>query len=133
MPAKKSRKKPVNSKTIVNSDPNKPGSTGILKNRGVLIILSEKKFGKSFVLKNPLTIIGRSDKCHIKLDDELLSREHCRITLEENGMFFIEDLSPKNPSFINSKKVKKKASIFYADRIVAGSTIFRFFLEEELE
>ncbi|MBN1522887.1 MAG: FHA domain-containing protein [Spirochaetales bacterium] len=132
MPAKKTQKNISRVKTVVNKDPHQPGAAGILKRRGVLVILSENKFGKSFVLKKPEIILGRSDKCTIKIEDELLSREHCRIT-NESEMFYIEDLSPTNPSFVNSKKVKKKMMIHYADRIVAGGTIFRFFLEEELE
>jgi len=120
-------------KTQINQDPRRPGSSGILNRRGVLIILSHDAFGKSFVLKKQRTVIGRSDKCDIILEDPMLSREHCAISVDENGLFFIEDRNPTNPSFINAGELKKKSMIRYADRIMVGGTIFRFFLEEAVE
>ncbi|RPJ08745.1 MAG: FHA domain-containing protein [Spirochaetaceae bacterium] len=133
MPSKKTKKTGRNVSTVVNQDHRRPASSGILNRRGVLVILSHNKFGRAYVLKKPVTTIGRSDKCDIVLEDPMLSRVHCTITVDETGLFYIEDKSPTNPSFINSHEVKKKSMIHYADRIVTGETIFRFFLEEAVE
>jgi cell division protein FtsW len=106
---------------------------GLLKNRGLLVVVSENLFGKSYMIKESMTIIGRRTKCDVQLPDPLVSKVHCVITADEDGHFFLEDLDSKNSTFLNKKAVKKKTQVLYGDRIVVGNTIIRFFLEEKVE
>jgi pSer/pThr/pTyr-binding forkhead associated (FHA) protein len=106
---------------------------GRLRNRGLLVVVSENFFGRCFVIRESMTIVGRRAKCDIQIGDPLVSKVHCVITADNEGNFFIEDLDSKNSTFLNKKPVKKKIPVLYGDRIVIGNTIMRFFLEERVE
>lgn len=86
----------------------------------------------TIVLDKPETRIGRQEDCDLVLDDPLISREHCEISTDEDGDFFIRDLGSKNSTYVNKNAVRKKRRIFYGDRISLGDTILRFFLEEKI-
>jgi pSer/pThr/pTyr-binding forkhead associated (FHA) protein len=107
-------------------------AAGKLVNRGVLVILSKKLFGKSYILNRSVNIIGRRDDCDIEIPDPLISNRHCRI-LYENGHFLIDDLESTNSTYLNNKLLKKPALLTYGDRIIIGNTILRFFYEEEFD
>ncbi len=119
--------------TVLSGDRRKVASAGVLKRRGVLVVVSRDGFGTSFVVRKPDMTVGRRGDCDISLEDELLSRRHCRITVDDKGNFFIEDLSSTNATWLNSDKLKEKSPLRYGDRLLIGNTILRFFLEEEVE
>ena len=118
--------------TEIQSDRRKPRPAGILGSRGVLVVLSRKLFGTSHVIEFPSTVIGRQDDCDFPIQDPQMSRRHLRVTVED-GDFYAEDLDSTNGTTLNAKKLEKKSRILYGDRIVAGGTILRFFVEEEIE
>jgi hypothetical protein len=121
------------SDTVVSGDRRKLSSAGVLRRRGVLVVVSRDGFGSSFVVKKPEMVIGRRGGCDVRIEDELLSRQHCRITVDEKGNFYIEDLSSTNATWLNAEKLKEKSALRYGDRILIGNTILRFFLEEAAE
>lgn len=49
-------------------------------------------------------IIGRSPKCDIVIPHDGVSRQHCRIDLE-NGEFFVTDLASTNGVMIDGRKI----------------------------
>jgi pSer/pThr/pTyr-binding forkhead associated (FHA) protein len=106
--------------------------TGVLIKKGLLVVVSDNLFGSCFVVDRPNILIGRSSDCHIVIQDPLVSREHCRITIDADGNFHIQDLDSKNSTYLNKKPLKKKRQLFYGDRMLLGDTILRFFLEEEV-
>jgi pSer/pThr/pTyr-binding forkhead associated (FHA) protein len=108
-------------------------SSGILSTKGVLLILSENYLGKSFVLDKKETIVGRDETCDITIDDPLISKKHCRITLTDEGHYHIEDLDSTNSTYLNGKLLKKTGHVSYGDRIIIGDTILRFFHQEKFE
>lgn len=55
--------------------------------------------------------LGRSNENDIMLDDNSVSRRHCRIT-NKNGRFFIEDLKSTNGTLVNGKKIDGEMEIF---------------------
>ncbi len=78
-------------------------------------------------------MLGRQEDCDCLIDDPLLSRHHCRVSVDEKGDFWLEDLGSTNSTFLNSRKLLEKGRLQYGDRIVIGNTILRFYLEEEME
>ena len=112
---------------------NKITNKSFLLNRGVLLVLTSNFLGLTFVIEKPANSIGRSDDNDIIIKDPAISKEHCRIILDENNCFFIEDLHSKNSTYLNGKELKKKTEIFYGDKIIIGETVLRFYLEEKLE
>jgi len=118
--------------TLYNLDTRKPSGTGILGRRGLLVVVSGKSLGKTLVLSKGEKIIGRRDDCDLVISDELLSRQHCKITTTENQEHFIEDLDSTNSTWLNSKQLNGRIQLHYGDRILIGRTILRFLLEEEI-
>ncbi|MBP7552726.1 MAG: FHA domain-containing protein [Spirochaetes bacterium] len=115
------------------NDINKLQFSSLLSKKGILLVLSPNFLGKSFIIDSRRLIIGRGNGCDFIIKDPLISKEHCRITIDENEKFFIEDLLSTNSTFINGKELKKKTQLAYGDRITMGKTILRFFLEEKSE
>ncbi len=111
----------------------KPKISSFLEKKGVLLILSSNFLGKTFIIEKDKVLIGRSESADFCIKDPLISKEHCLITVTEDGKFFIEDLNSTNSTFLNGKEVKKKTQIFYGERIVIGETIIRFYLEERID
>jgi pSer/pThr/pTyr-binding forkhead associated (FHA) protein len=108
-------------------------SAGLLKGNAVLLILSENFLGKSFILSKSESIIGRDKDCDFHIDDPLISKRHCKIVLNSDGHYHVEDLESTNSTYLNGTLLKKPISINYGDRIIIGDTIIRFFHEERFE
>lgn len=112
---------------------NKITNKSLLLNRGALLALTSNFLGTGFVVEKNVNSIGRGEDNDIVIKDPAISKEHCRILIDENSRFFLEDLHSKNATYLNGKELKKKTEIFYGDKIVIGETILRFYLEEKLE
>ena len=118
--------------TQISTDPQKFSYSASLGRKGLLVVMSRAGFGITFVIDRPSVVLGRQKDCEFVIDDPLLSRRHCLITVDKDGDFCIEDLNSTNATMLNSRKLKKKTRLQYGDRIVLGNTILRFYLEEEL-
>ena len=119
-------------RTTMQTDPRKPGAAGILGSQGILLVLSHNLFGRSHVIAGPATVVGRQEDSDFAIPDPLMSRRHFRVTVE-NGAFYVEDLGSTNGTTLNARKLEKRSRILYGDRLVAGGTILRFFVEEDVE
>jgi pSer/pThr/pTyr-binding forkhead associated (FHA) protein len=58
---------------------------------------------QEFDLPRGATIIGRSLECHLTIDDPLVSRQHARITVGDDGAQ-IEDVGSRNGVRVNGAK-----------------------------
>ena len=65
--------------------------------------------------------IGRSAQNDLVLKDGMLSRRHCRITLQEGGPV-VSDLATVNGTFVNGAQISADAALRPGDRIVVGET-----------
>ena len=73
-------------------------------------------------------IIGRDTGNDIQIDNIAVSREHARIIKGPN-YYFIEDMSSKNGTFVNGKKINKKF-LKEDDEITIGKHSLQNVLEE---
>lgn len=48
----------------------------------------------------PQTLVGRSPECHLRIATPLVSRRHCRFTLQSDGVY-IEDLASANGTLLD--------------------------------
>ena len=77
--------------------------------------------GKNFDLGQELTI-GRSDKCHIILDDTYVSQVHARI-FAKGDSYYLEDLGSTNGTYLNRKRVGGTTELQRGDRVKIGKTM----------
>ncbi|MEE6251195.1 MAG: FHA domain-containing protein [Bdellovibrionota bacterium] len=83
--------------------------------------------GKAIKLLKPRIVIGRNPNCDLVLNDNRCSRKHAAILLEENGVF-VENLNPKNKTYIHGQEIQKFALI-PGTEIQCGDTSLFFQLE----
>jgi pSer/pThr/pTyr-binding forkhead associated (FHA) protein len=104
-----------------------------LESRLVLLVLSRNFFGRSFVVDSLPTVVGRHDDCDFVIRDPYMSNRHFRLDGDDDGMVMITDLHSSNFTYLNERRLTEASTILYGDRILAGETIFRLFMEEELK
>lgn len=71
-------------------------------------------------------VIGRDDAAALWIDDDLVSRRHARIVVDETGAV-LEDLGSKNGTRLRGKRIRSPARLVDEDLITIGpaSMIFR--------
>lgn len=69
-------------------------------------------------------VIGRSKSCDIRLGDEFISAEHCKVYFE-SGYFFIEDLNSTNGTFIDGAQIERKAIFEPGQNIQIGVSVMK--------
>ncbi len=76
-------------------------------------------------LTGPL-VIGRSPDCDIVVRDIILSRHHCRLGIDDQGTWTVQDLGSKNGTWINGEQVQY-AVLKDGTSIRLGKTTVRFY------
>lgn len=67
--------------------------------------------------------MGRAPRADFVVDAALVSRVHCRFTLDQANQLEIEDLGSTNGTFLNGKKVTK-ANLSDGDTLTIGRVKF---------
>ena len=58
-------------------------------------------------------VIGRRRSCHLVIDDDLVSRTHARLHLQNSDRLLIADLGSRNGVFINGKRIGTDARVLH--------------------
>ena len=85
--------------------------------------------GRSIVLEQPETIIGRDPKCGIWFDVPGVSRRHASIRLISNGVLttaVLEDLASTNGTFVNDRPVSSPVTLADGQTIRLGEATLTF-------
>ena len=104
------------------------------KPSGTELSESELRFGLRFISgkyqggEYPLAdgqeiVVGRSSELDMVLVEEMVSRKHARITLND-GVISIEDLGSTNGTFVNGEKVER-GTLKEGDRVLIGTNILK--------
>ncbi len=124
---------PTSPNTLTEAGVGKLKSAGRLGRSGLLVVVSRNQFGQSCVMPDTPLVVGRQTDCDLVIHDPLLSRRHFQVTRDADGEYLLEDLGSKNATFLNARQVQAPERLHYGDRIVAGDTVLRFLLEEQVE
>ncbi len=76
------------------------------------------------------TIVGRSEKCDLRLVDGMVSRNHC-IILTEGKRSIVKDLESRNGTWVNGRRIKNRRQIKKGDIIQVGPFRLVFIPEPE--
>lgn len=69
-----------------------------------LKVLRGKSEGREIRVTGPKFIIGRDEKCNLRPRSEVISRQHCEISLDDAVK--VRDLGSRNGTFVNDTPVK---------------------------
>jgi pSer/pThr/pTyr-binding forkhead associated (FHA) protein len=87
-----------------------------------LVLLKKDGSHKFFSLPSSVTVIGRRHSCDLCIPLVSVSKKHCQLNLD-NGVLKIRDLSSRNGTHLNGKRIEK-AAIQAGDSIKIGPLTF---------
>jgi pSer/pThr/pTyr-binding forkhead associated (FHA) protein len=88
-----------------------------------LIIFREDGTRRDFHLRPGATMIGRTDKCGIRIPIGVVSRKHAEIVVSEDSAI-VRDLGAANGTFLNNRKITGEEDLEPGDQLMIGSVIF---------
>jgi predicted component of type VI protein secretion system len=75
-------------------------------------------------LRSEETVVGRRRDCDVCIPSAEVSRRHCMLSFQ-NGQLTVEDLNSANGTFLNGKRLAKKATVMPGDRLQIGPLTFQ--------
>jgi diguanylate cyclase (GGDEF)-like protein len=96
-----------------------------------LVVIYGLELGKKFNLSRPQIIIGRSSKADIQIDQEAVSRNHCKIINTGNAIL-LRDVGSTNGTYINDEMIDEYV-LRDGDFIKVGRCIFKFLSGNNIE
>jgi adenylate cyclase len=79
------------------------------------------------------TTIGRLSLNRVRIDDPLVSKEHCLILIDQKGKCVIRDLGSRNGTFVSGRLVERDTVLKNEDSITLGATSCIFISQETTE
>ena len=77
------------------------------------------------------TIVGRSSKCAVQIDQESVSRNHCQVAFKSKT-YSIRDLGSTNGTYVNDDLIDE-INLRDGDQIKVGRTILKFIMGGNIE
>src|SRR5690606_38431755 len=98
---------------------------GSSRDRAYLIVLAGNEVGKMFKLTDGETVVGRSQRADIRIDDDSISRLHVKVRLHGTSVE-LEDLGSSNGTLVNGERINV-SQLRDGDKIRLGeTTILKF-------
>lgn len=96
--------------------------------RVALKVIGGKNDGREIRIGVPEFIIGRGEDAHLKPTSDLISRQHCRIKLDQ-GKVIIEDLKSRNGTFVNGQALTGPHVVKSGDLLRVGRLQFEMLVD----
>jgi two-component system cell cycle response regulator len=96
-----------------------------------LVVIYGLDLGKKYNLNRPQIVIGRSSKADIQIDQEAVSRNHCKI-INTGKAILLRDMGSTNGTYINDELIDEYV-LRDGDFIKVGRCIFKFLSGNNIE
>lgn len=96
-----------------------------------LVMIYGEYLGRRFTIKDQAMVIGRSPDCNIQLEDDCVSRMHCRVIAGRDGVV-VSDLNSTNGTYLNGSAVAARP-LKDGDKIKVGRSIFKYLSGDNIE
>jgi diguanylate cyclase (GGDEF)-like protein len=112
--------------TVISNTPRKADGRD-----ACLVVIYGDDLGRRVPLGTDPIVIGRSSKCEVQIDQESVSRNHCRISY--NGKTFsIRDLGSTNGTYVNDELIDE-VNMRDGDQLKVGRSILKFITGGNIE
>lgn len=97
-----------------------------------LVVLAGSNLGEMYKIEGPESVVGRAMSAQLRLNDDGISRRHCRV-LSIGGRVIIEDLGSANGTLVNGEMVQHQ-ELKEGDKIRLGAnTMLKFTYQDKLD
>ena len=86
----------------------------------VLEPLDARDFLEATMLPHTEVIVGRASDTDIHIDEPMVSRRHCRLTMDDVGRVFVEDLASHNGTAVNDQRIEGVCPLRDGDELWLG-------------
>ena len=90
-----------------------------------LVIENGLNKGDEYIVRKPVTLIGRNESCDLVVSDPLVSRRHCQI-LWDGVYCTVEDMGSTNGTYVNGQPLSAAYALRPGDRLQVADVIFNF-------
>src|SRR5512136_2227310 len=90
-----------------------------------LVIEGGLNKGDEYIVRKPVTLIGRNESCDLIVSDPLVSRRHCQI-LWDGVYCTVEDLGSTNGTYVNGQPLTAAYALRPGDRLQVADVVFHF-------
>jgi diguanylate cyclase (GGDEF)-like protein len=103
------------------------------RSQAYLMVIAGPHSGAMLKVDRNETILGRSDKSDLTLQDVGISRSHVRVS-RVGDQVFVEDLQSANGTYVNGQRLSIRHELQEGDKIAIGaSTIIKFSLQDGID
>ena len=81
--------------------------------------LAANSAGKEIKLPAARFLIGRDEDCHLRPKSDLVSRHHCMVLVEDDGVV-VRDLGSRNGTYVNDQRIVGEQLLAAGDRLRVG-------------
>ncbi|MCA9562725.1 MAG: GGDEF domain-containing protein [Myxococcales bacterium] len=96
-----------------------------------LVVINGADLGKRYPLTRLSTVIGRSSKTDVQIEEDAISRNHAMI-VNRGDRYLLKDLGSTNGTYVNDRPVEE-LDLRDGDLIKIGRTIFKFLSGSNIE
>jgi pSer/pThr/pTyr-binding forkhead associated (FHA) protein len=68
-------------------------------------------------------LIGRDTSCDLVISHDSISRKHAELFIDFEGNVFVTDLSSKNGTYVNNRRIFQSEQLFIGDILMVGNKI----------
>lgn len=120
-----------NDSTVVTVIKSLPGANPKGTREACLVVINGVDLGKKYSLAQHSTLLGRSSKVDIQIDEDSISRNHA--VIENNGDdIIVRDLNSTNGTYVNDSPIHQHR-LRDGDQVKIGRTIFKFLSGSNIE
>lgn len=113
--------------TVISKISDRPASR-----EAALVVIHGLDLGRKYDLGTDATVVGRSSKADIQIDQESISRNHAKFT-NARGRVSVKDLGSTNGTYVNDELVSGELTLRNGDLVKIGRTIFKFIAGGNIE
>ncbi len=86
-----------------------------------IVLTIRETFSRSMTVDRPRFLIGRADDCDLRLNNKLISRHHCLLSVRD-GVIYLRDLKTRNGTGLNNRAVVGECVLQHGDVIWVAAT-----------